>query len=482
MSAARRVRKNAMLNLVGQSAPLVVAAVAIPSMMRSLGGIRFGILALTWVVAGFFNAFDLGLGRATTKFVAEATEEKSIAAIVWSAVSAQLFLGVLAGVVLWIGSDLLIGHVVRSASGIVSEAKSAFAILAFAPVLSLITASLQASLEGAERFGLVNSLRAPFTAASLLLQTLAAAFGWRLSGVVGISVGVQLVGLIVTAVICAGVFPSLRTPRIERTTLVKLLRFGGWVAVSGVAGPLLVYADRFAIAALLSVSLAGHYAATQEMVIQLSIIPASVLSALFPVFSAQRRSDDIGSLITRSALGLLMTVGPIVLAAIALSSDLLRVWLGAALSRELSAPLQILAIGILINAIAYVPYAFIQAIGRPDVTAKLHLLELPLHIGLVWFLVTRFGLIGAALAWTIRVAIDAATLFVAAAHLDRRWSLKPSRAFLVLPAIVVLAGIALVIQDAPTLPMRTTGALVLAFGTLSIWRVRARFANMAGVR
>jgi O-antigen/teichoic acid export membrane protein len=72
---------------------------------------------------------------------------------------------------------------------------------------------------------------------------------------------------------------------------------------------------------------------------------------------------------------------------------------------------------VLLNALATVPYTLIQAAGRPDLTAKFHLIELPLHVVLAWLLVTRFGIAGAALAWTLRMAVDAALLFVAASRL-----------------------------------------------------------------
>ena len=73
----------------------------------------------------------------------------------------------------------------------------------------------------------------------------------------------------------------------------------------------------------------------------------------------------------------------------------------------------------LINSLAYVPYNLLQGIGRPDLTAKFHLLEVPLHVGLTWFLVTKFGLPGAALAWGLRVSLDFLLLIVAACWMTR---------------------------------------------------------------
>ena len=54
--------RNTVLNLVGLVVPLAVGFITIPMVVRALGNERFGILALVWVVLGYFGLFDLGLG------------------------------------------------------------------------------------------------------------------------------------------------------------------------------------------------------------------------------------------------------------------------------------------------------------------------------------------------------------------------------------------------------------------------------------
>jgi O-antigen/teichoic acid export membrane protein len=63
------------------------------------------------------------------------------------------------------------------------------------------------------------------------------------------------------------------------------------------------------------------------------------------------------------------------------------------------------------NCFAFVPLALLQGIGRPDLPAKFYLLELPLYVGAAWFLIPKLGIAGAALAWALRVALDAVLLF-----------------------------------------------------------------------
>ncbi|MCZ7592513.1 MAG: oligosaccharide flippase family protein [Kiritimatiellae bacterium] len=63
--------KNTVWNLVGMCAPMAVALFAIPLLIKGLGTERFGLLSLVWMLVGYFGVFDLGLGQALTKFIAE---------------------------------------------------------------------------------------------------------------------------------------------------------------------------------------------------------------------------------------------------------------------------------------------------------------------------------------------------------------------------------------------------------------------------
>ena len=68
------IRRNAVINTFSIAIPVVVAVFAIPRIISTIGTSRFEILSLCWIVIGYSGLFDLGLGRALTKFVAERVE------------------------------------------------------------------------------------------------------------------------------------------------------------------------------------------------------------------------------------------------------------------------------------------------------------------------------------------------------------------------------------------------------------------------
>jgi hypothetical protein len=92
----------------------------------------------------------------------------------------------------------------------------------------------------------------------------------------------------------------------------------------------------------------------------------------------------------------------------------LTLWLGADFSTNASMVSRIIIFGVWINGVAYVPFAMLQSQGKPGMVARLHVYELLPFFAILWVGLHLFGLIGAALAWSLRVLVDAMFLFRAA--------------------------------------------------------------------
>ena len=71
LTSGRLLARNTVYNLIGQVVPLIAAFFSIPFFIDGLGTDRFGVLMLAWMVIGYFSLFDMGLGRALTKLIAE---------------------------------------------------------------------------------------------------------------------------------------------------------------------------------------------------------------------------------------------------------------------------------------------------------------------------------------------------------------------------------------------------------------------------
>jgi len=418
--------RNTLLNLIGRVVPLLVAIVTVPYVIRHLGPDRFGLLSLAWLVVGYFALFDLGIGPATTKFVAELLgkgEMDKLPELVWTALASQTCMGLAAGILLAVASPVLVEHLLKIPPELHTQARWIFLILAAALPIDFASGSLQGVLAASQRFDLLNALAIPSSALTYLLPVVALALGFGLPAIVFFLVLARIAAIGVLLLLCFRLYPAMRARvSFDRRLVRTLLGYGGWVTVSGAVGPILVYFDRFLIGAVVSIAAVGFYTPPYLISIKLNILPSSLMATLFPAFSASAGRGDnewIRNALIRSLKFLLLTVGPAALVLAFFARPLLTLWLGARFANEGTLVLQIMAAGVLVNSLAYVPYNLLQGIGRPDLTAKFHLLELPLHIVLAWFLVTRFGLPGAALAWTLRVTLDSLLLIAAACWVTR---------------------------------------------------------------
>ncbi len=458
---ARLLTKNWTLNLAGQTVSLLVAVPTIPYLIHGLGAERFGILSLAWVLLGYFGLFDLGLGRATTKFVAGCLgsgETHRLAALVWTSLLSQGLFGVIGTVVAGSAIPLLVHRALKISPAFVGQTETCFYILAASLPLVLVANALRGVLEAGQHFDVINYVRVPANASLFLLPTLAVLFGATLPVIVELLVLARLGSGLAYLFLCFKFYPVLRDDRSVDLALCRpLLTYGGWITVSNCIGPLLSYLDRFAIGSVISMAAVGYYTAPSEAINRLSVIPSSLSTTIFPAFSSLQAAQSrarLEELCVRSLKALLLTLGPITLLMILFAHEILRLWLGPDFAARGAVVLQILAAGALLNSLAFVPFGLLQALGKPDLTAKFHLLELPVYVLLLWFLLKHMGITGAALSWTIRMFLDALLLFAATAW--HKWVSVPSligNRLLESAALLLLLGMAL------TFPWLVLGSL-----------------------
>jgi len=414
------IARNALLNLIGQAVPLLVGVVTIPFVVRGLGTDRFGLLSLAWVVLGYFTIFDLGLGRATTKYVAEALgrgEDDQVPRIVWTSVTVQAVMGVVGALALMGITDLLVERILNIPPELVGEARDTFHILALSIPVALVSSSFRGVLEASQRFDLLNAIKIPSSSLTFLLPLLGVYLGLSLPGIIALILAASMVTLVVFVAMDIRIFPELKRYSSTLALFRSLFAFGGWVTVSGVVGPILVYLDRFLIGSILTMSAVAYYTAPYEAVTRLWVIPSSMTMALFPAFSTLegiKERTKLGMLFARSIKYVLLMLGPVIMIIVLFARDILQIWLGSDFARESTLAMQILAIGVLANALAFVPFALLQGTGRPDIPAKFHMIELPIYLCVAWVLIGSFGIAGAAGAWAFRVSMDMLLLFWAA--------------------------------------------------------------------
>ena len=300
---------------------------------------------------------------------------------------------------------------------LLAETRTALYWLAASVPAIVITAALRGVLEGLQRFDIVNLVRIPASMVNYAGPVIALAFGNTLPPVVAVIVVARYAVLAAYAVACWRVLPAAAPgARIEPAMVWRLAAYGGWLTLSNVVNPLIISVDRFVIAAAISVTAVAFYVTPYEIITKLWIRSASLLGAMFPLFSALAASEPAAIRgVTRSAqLYLLVLAAPAVALLLGVSDLLLEWWLGPEFRANSNLVAQLLALGILVNIFAQAPLTALNATGRANVTATIAAIELPVYALAVWYCAGRWGVTGVAAAWAARAVVDAALITIAA--------------------------------------------------------------------
>jgi O-antigen/teichoic acid export membrane protein len=409
------IKRNTLINLAGATAPSLISLMIVPLYLRLIGEARFGVLVLVWLFVGYFEFFDFGIGKATANHMARLRDAPPSMreAAFWTGALINGMLGLLGGLVLLVG-----GHYCATSyfgdklSGELNEEiRMALPWMAFAVPVGTVSAVGIAALEARERFLTLNTLQVLVTALIQLSPLLVA--WWRgpaLDGLIEATVISRIVVNIPVFLACRRYVPLRGRPRFRKSLAAPLFRYGGWVTVTAVIGPILVSVDRLLIGSQIGLSAVAHYTVPYNLVTKLQILPASLVRTLFPRFSQLEWEEGV-PIARQAVFGLAAITLPLTVAALILMKPFLSVWIGAEFA-EVAGPVgEILLIGVWINSLAWVPVVMLQGQGRPAIVAKLHVLEFIPYVATLWIGVAWAGLPGAAWVWTLRVAVDAALMF-----------------------------------------------------------------------
>jgi O-antigen/teichoic acid export membrane protein len=476
MTRARQLARNVALNLFGQLAPLIVAVIAVPPLIAALGPDRFGILTLAWALIGYFGLFDFGVGRALTQMASEAIglgDEARLRGVSVFALTVLFALGLFGAVTMAAATPWLCYRVLNMPASMRSEAATSFFLLAASLPFVLSTIGLRGLMEAHQHFGVATALRLPYSLFNFVGPLLILPFSRSLVPIVAALVVGRVLTFVAHLWVSLRRYPWLRQRRLGANSFAQpLFRLGGWITISNVVSPVMVYMDRFFIAALISTSAVAFYVTPYEVITKLLFVPAAVLGVFFPAFASTFVQDRArtAAMFDRTVRCILAVMFPLTVLAVGVGPEAMSIWVGAEFARQSIVVLQILAVGVLINSFAQIPVGLLQAIGRADLTAKAHLAELPAYILALFTLAKFFGVAGVAAAWSLRVAVDAALqCWLARSQLrETGRSIRHSMLWLI---GMVLVLVLLAAPSGTLLRVGLVALVLLSFVTIT-WRVR----------
>lgn len=404
--------RNSIYNLAGYSIPLVVAVIVFPLLIERLGEERFGLLSIVWIVIGYFNLFDFGISKALTQIVSEnigTKKNQDIAAIFGTSIFLMLVISVIIAICFAFLTPLLINDIFKVSAQFEDDSKNSFYVLAFTIPIVVTTAGLRGFLEAYSKFGIINILKIILGVTSFVLPLLCTFFT---TGLYWIVVSLSVLRIIIWLLFwhqCLEIPIGIKLLRkVDLKRIKEIFKLSGWMTVSNTIVPIMVYLDRLLIGALVSAAALTYYVTPYEIISKLLIIPASVATVLFPTFSSLYSNDHgyIKSLLLKSSKLVFIIVFPMILIITVFANEILNLWLGQNFADQSTTILQFMGLGVMFNAVAFVPFTYLQSIKRPDIPAIINLIEFPFYIFFLWLSIKYWGILGAAFIWMIRLLLD----------------------------------------------------------------------------
>lgn len=415
------LKRNSLTTIVSAIVPAIATLFLTPLYLKVIGQESYGVMALIWLLLGYFGVFEGGLGIAISqKISTDNSDLTKRSERVGTALALAVILAAIGSLVMVPLAYYYFKNYGQSFTG-----NSRIYLLIGMLCVGLLLANISSVIGGAIRSASdLTSYNVIVTFASLAFQITPL--------ITGIYISTSVEWLVVSAVAARALpIPILyflmkklilgdQKPLIAMRHAREMVHFGLWVSVSSILTPLMTALDRFIIGAIKGPASVAAYTLALQLSDRVAMVPSAILSPYFPLY-ARSSGDERISLKKRIYFKYnLITVG--LASCTALVADpFLRFWVGASIASEAGNAASLVAVGFWANSLARLSYAHLQAEGRPHTVAKCHLIEAPIYLVFLYFSIKYGGLLGAAAAYSSRCILDMMLLAYVSGDIAISW-------------------------------------------------------------
>ncbi|MFT8895941.1 MAG: oligosaccharide flippase family protein [Acetobacter sp.] len=398
-------------NIIGRIAPVFVAILVTPRLIHLLGLSRWGIFTIALSLISTLGIFDLGLGRALTRAIADRPEGKTTpetADLIFTGSAMMGLMGGLGGLVAAGLVGLWVDHGLKIAPELHSEVLWSLWIFCATGPLLMINAAFWGVFTGYNSFRTVNLITIPVSVAYYVAPVLVL-YVW--DSLIGVMLAIFACRLWLTFAYARSLLhlvPALKHARFRGYLLKPLLRIGGWMTVSNLAFPILNYVDRFMIASVVSAAATSFYTTPADVVTRFNMLSSSVSASSFPALASswRREPERASEIYCTSVLAVSALLFPPCLITALFSHTFLSLWIDASFADHSAMIMRFLCVGVFLSGVDSIASGLLDAIGRPDVNARFSIGEIIFYLPVLYLSLIYFGVPGAACAWAVRICAD----------------------------------------------------------------------------
>jgi len=414
----RKLIRGTAWSLAGQATTVAASALFTPFVVRQLGASAYGILAFLNLLTGYLAYTDLGMGTASTRF---ASLEKSAgsnreAEVIWTGISLSTILGTVVATMIIAFAPAINDRLLHGGTLLRGQTITALRIVASAFLLKNISGVLNTPQLVRLRFDTYTAITSGTVLFQIVLTPIILWLGGNLVAIAAMIAVVNFSALSLHFVIGRRLLPQLWPPRLDTALLWPLFTFGALVVLSQVPELVLTNAERFGLTYFTSISSLGYYSIAYTYASLSIIVAIAAGQVLLPTFSRLQSSsstEELERLYRRSIVSTCSALAPVALVLAVAARPVLTNLIGVEYGRQSTAPCYLLLIGVALNGLSYVPVCFLFASDKASVVAHIRWYELIPYLVVAAVLTMRYGIVGAAAAWSVRALVDLLLLGIA---------------------------------------------------------------------
>lgn len=410
--------RNASYNLVGYILPMAFALFITPIVVLKLGIKEYGIYIFVTSVIGVLGLLDLGLGSATTKLISHAhgkNDREGILRIVSSS-NLLFFLTGLLGVIASVAITLFGPSLLPQQFAQYQSYAHLFFIGGLIFFSNTVTLSYSALITALQRYDLsvkIGTASFMLISLSMLLfaltgQSLTVIFLSQLA----IAIATSAANYIVARKLNTDVSYGLR---LDFSVLKRSFSFGLMMALNNLALSASTSFTRIFIPIFAGPSGLTYFSMASTISSKIPGLSNSLGTSLFPTASeleGQNSGERLSILYVRSVRLISMLAAALSVTALAFSSEALRYWLDETFALNAAGALAILSVSAFVMAVYGPTTNFLLGAGKIKVVTAASVAMAVLNIGLIFLLMPKYGIIGAAWAQLISLVPTIAVFYL----------------------------------------------------------------------
>ncbi|EIA1587607.1 flippase [Vibrio parahaemolyticus] len=394
--------KNSIFNLISFIIPALFMFISMGVLSRYLDTEVLGLYVLIVTFLNYGMIFDLGLSQSAIWRLSSKDREESAGEIFTTLLYALLILSIIPSAIIFVSVEQLV-DLLNISEGYIYDASLSLKIIAITIPLVTTINLMQSVLEGFSKYKLLMYIRVFNNVLTALMPCFMVLLGiYSLSDLIFAFAITKMFFLLMLIFVFymekITLFPG--PDLFDKKILLKLFSFGKWIGLSNLINQGLLYSDRFIISSVLGANVVVYYTMALDLVGKMAILPQSIYRVIFTEINGGKKFNEEFYIII--AVLLLIVSGVVFF----LSPTIVEIWLGEAYVEKTSNIIQWLLVGFWFNSLSQRPYTELLSKGKTAIISKIHMFEILPYILVLYLAINSFGIVGAAIVWSLRMILD----------------------------------------------------------------------------